>query len=350
MNQLTGNEHLQSIGWDISFQSQIQENERALRPGRVIFESRGIYSVMLSSQETCFAEPRGAMRKHAHGRADYPVVGDWVLLQPRPDLLTRGRIERALVRRNALTRREVSRGEEGKREALTQVLAANVELGVILTSMNEDFNERRLERYLGLVRECGAEPILVLTKTDLQADGGVEALAWTRALAGSTRIMLVCAPRNQGVAELLEQLRGRSSVLLGSSGVGKSTLINAMLGREAMPTAEIRDKDGRGRHTTTGRHLLPLNGGGCVIDSPGLRELGLVDGKAAQLIYDDIQAMASDCRFKDCAHDAEPGCAVHAAVDAGKLDTGRWQAYLAMRKEEREHERAREKKNRRGKA
>jgi ribosome biogenesis GTPase len=178
------------------------------------------------------------------------------------------------------------------------------------------------------------KPAILLTKTDLTDDAGQDALAQTRALAGDTPILLLSAPTGQGLAELKALLGDHATaVFLGSSGVGKSTLVNALLGGEVMATQEVREKDSRGRHTTVGRHLLPLPWGGCLIDSPGLRDLGLVDEKAVDAAYDDIQALALLCKFSDCRHEAEPGCAVQAAIHDGRLDPERYEAYVKLNKE-----------------
>lgn len=324
---------LASIGFDAYFEEQILEHERGLMVGRAAFGSRGMYQVLLDHGGTVNAELKGILRKGGRDKpADYPVVGDWLLMEPRDS--QRATILRALKRRNALVRREQSRREAGRRASSLQVLAANIDWGLITTSLNEEWNARRLERYIGLVRESKAKPAVLLTKADLAEDGGKEALQATQALAKDLPVLLISAPEGQGLDKLRLLLEGsRTAVLIGSSGVGKSTLVNALLGRETMATAEIREKDSRGRHTTAGRHLLALPGGGCLIDSPGLRDLGLVEEESVAGSYDDIADLAKACRFSDCRHAQEPGCAVRAALEQGSLDEGRWQAYSKLREE-----------------
>lgn len=324
---------LSSLGFDAFFSDAIREDEQALLPGRVAFESRGIYHVLLDGGLQVYGELMGILRKGVRDRNDYPAVGDWVLVERLDD--RRGRILRRLPRRNALIRREQSRRDVERRGGLLQVLAANVDWGLITTSLNEDFSPRRLERYLGLVRESQARPAILLTKADLAADGGSEAKATVRAIAGDAPVILLSMPqRKKGLKELRTLLDGRgTAVLIGSSGVGKSTLVNALLGRDEMATAEIREKDSRGRHTTVGRHLLPLKGGGCLIDSPGLRELGLVEEGSVDLSYEDIAALALNCKFSDCGHGNEPRCAVQAALRDGSLDAERYESYLKLKQE-----------------
>jgi len=320
---------LASLGFDAGFAAQVKPEEAALVPGRIAFETRGIYHVLLDGGATLLCELRGILRKGVVDRNAYPVVGDWVLTERQND--RRGLIVRQLERRNALIRREQARREAERRASTFQVLAANVDWGLITTSLNEDWNPRRLERYLGLVRDAGVRPAILLTKTDLTDDHGREAEAETLALAGDAPVLRLSAPTGQGVAELRALLDGHcTAVFLGSSGVGKSTLVNALLGGEVMATSEVREKDSKGRHTTVGRHLLPLPEGGCLIDSPGLRDLGLVDEKAVDAAYDDIQALALQCKFSDCRHEAEPGCAVRAALEGGTLDAGRFEAWQKL--------------------
>lgn len=322
---------LKSLGFDGFFQDSIQADEAALLPGRVAFESRGIYHVLLDGGRQLNAELMGILRKGVRDRNDYPAVGDWVLVERVDD--RRGRILRRLPRRNALVRREQSRHQVG-RAGLLQVLAANVDWGLITSSLNEDYNPRRLERYLGLVRESKARPAILLTKADLTDDRGREAQAAVRAIAGDAPVILLSIPKKLGLKELKALLDGHgTAVLLGSSGVGKSTLVNALLGRHEMAVAEVREKDSRGRHTTVGRHLLPLPGGGCLIDSPGLRELGLVEEGSVELSYEDIARLSAQCKFSDCGHGNEPGCAVQAALADGGLDPARYDSYLKLKQE-----------------
>jgi ribosome biogenesis GTPase len=324
---------LRSLGYDPFFADAIQPEDAALLPGRVAFESRGIYHILLDEGMQLNAELQGILRKGVRDRNEYPAVGDWVLVERVDD--RRGRIVRRLPRRNALVRREQSRRDLERRAGLLQVLAANVDWGLITSSLNEDFNPRRLERYLGLVRESGAQPAILLTKTDLADDGGAEAKAAVQAIAGDAPVLLLSMRRGRkGLGDLRALLDGHgTAVLIGSSGVGKSTLVNALLGRHEMATAEVREKDSRGRHTTVGRHLIPLKGGGCLIDSPGLRELGLVDEASVDLSYEDIAELARQCKFSDCGHSNEPKCAVQGALADGSLDPERYDSYLKLKQE-----------------
>jgi ribosome biogenesis GTPase / thiamine phosphate phosphatase len=324
---------LADIGYGPYFDKQIRPEERGLLVGRAAFGSRGIYQVLLDDGSSVSAELKGILRKGARGdHGDYPVVGDWLLLEPRDT--NRAIIVRTLARRNALARREQARRESGRRASSVQVLAANVDWGLITTSLNDEWNARRLERYIGLVRESKAKPAVLLTKADLAPDRGREALLATQALAKDLPVLLLSAPGGLGLDGLRMLLQGsKTAVMIGSSGVGKSTLANALLGGDYMATAEIREKDSRGRHTTAGRHLLPLPGGGCLIDSPGLRDLGLVEEESVAASFDDISGLAARCRFSDCGHSNEPGCAVLDALASGALPAARWQSYVKLRDE-----------------
>ena len=327
---------LENLGWSDAFAAQVAAEERDLLPGRVAFESRGIYHV-LTAAGNLLCELKGILRKGVKDRSVYPVVGDWVLVEA-PNALPgksleggRGLIAKLLIRRNAITRRELARGEGERKSGREQVLAANVDMALLVTSLNEDFKIRRLERYLALALESGAEPVFLLTKTDLVDDKGKEALELVRGLKKDAKVLLLCAPKKQGVKELRALLApGVSAVLLGSSGVGKSTLVNALTGDDTMAVAEIREKDGRGRHTTVGRHLMQLASGACLIDSPGLRDLGLTEDTDIQEAFDDIAQLAASCRFSDCHHGNEPGCAVRAAMEAGTLDPDRYDNFCIL--------------------
>lgn len=327
------NANLEKLGFDEHFSTQIRPHEIGLQAGRVAFTSHGIYVVAVGSGRNLQAELKGNMRREAAASAEgYPVVGDWLLVEQTNS--GQARIVRTLKRRNALIRREQSRREAGRRASSMQTLAANIDWGLITTSLNEEWNARRLERYIALVLESKARPAILLTKADLAPDGGKKALAETQTLAQNLPVLLLSTPSRQGFAKLHGLLGTHgTAVLIGSSGVGKSTLVNALLGEDIMPTAAIRPKDSHGRHTTAGRHLHLLPQGGCIIDSPGLRDLGLGGEASVDAGYAEIPLLASACRFSDCRHTNEPGCAVRAALESGDLDTERWTAYAKLRDE-----------------
>ena len=254
------------------------------------------------------------------------VVGDWVLLEPATDQIVQLLPRRSLLKRAAA-------GEHYRQ----QLIAANIDHALVVSGLDQDFNPRRIERYVLLVRGSGAEPVLVLTKADLVADGpggdietALAALADIRALG--IAIFVVNAKDAASIAVLRPYLGpGHTVVLVGSSGAGKSTLGNTLLGREKMKTAAVREADARGRHTTTHRALIPLPQGGCLIDTPGMRELkpsGEED--LAEGGFEEIEALAAECRFRDCAHVGEPGCAVAAALQSGVLDPGRYANYRKL--------------------
>ncbi len=312
---------LEALGWDAGFEASLAAAAgRDIAPGRVLGEYRGGYRVMTAQGEVS-AEVSGKMRYEALDRSDMPVVGDWVALSGPA-------IQAVLPRRSVFRRQDPGGGE--------QLLAANVDTAFVVMSLNRDFNLRRLERYLTMVWSSGAKPVVLLSKADL-SHGVEERLADVRLIAGAAPVFAVSVPHNQGLDDVRSYLApARTAVFLGSSGVGKSTLINTLAGWTRLAVSEIRSDDDRGRHTTTGRELITLPGGWLVIDTPGLRGIGLTDADVdagLDRVFADIDEIAATCRFNNCRHENEPGCAVRAAIADGRLSADRLASHLKLERE-----------------
>lgn len=314
---------LEELGWDETL-ARAAGAAPGLFPARVVAEQRGAYRVLGAGGEL-WASPRGRARRAMVDPADLPAVGDWVLARLRPEG-DRATIERVLPRRSAFVRRAA--GQDAP-----QVVAANVDVVLIVTSLNRELNLRRLERYLTLAWNSGATPAIVLSKADLCADPG-PMRAEVERVTGGVPVHVVSALDGRGLEELRGYLtRGRTAVLLGSSGVGKSTLVNALAGTPVQQVGETLDDD-RGRHTTTSRQMVFVPGGGMIIDTPGMREVGLVgDEEGLARAFEDVAAVAARCRFTDCRHAGEPGCAVAAALASGELPAERWASYVKLKRE-----------------
>jgi ribosome biogenesis GTPase / thiamine phosphate phosphatase len=310
---------LAGLGWSESFATAFEPHAALARePGRVVAEDRGIYVVATTRGETR-AAVTGRLRFEAAGNpAAFPAVGDWVALDVRED---GGTIQALLPRRSAFSR--LAPGEE----TYTQVLGANVDVVFIVTSLNREFNVRRLERYLSAVWESGARPIVVLSKADLAEDlEGCRLAAETS--APGVPILVVSAVDGTGIDDVRALMApGRTVAVVGSSGVGKSTLINALAGRDLQAVSEVRLDDARGRHTTSRRHLIHLGGFGLILDTPGMREFALLDDVGLATSFADVDSAAATCRFSDCAHRSEPGCGVRAAIASGALSVERLEAF-----------------------
>ena len=316
---------LTRLGWDATFAGQFAPHQAAgLAPGRVSVQHRGAYDVLTEHGELR-CDVRGRLYDEASSPADLPTVGDWVAVSLRDD--GTGTVEAVLPRRTRFSRKQAWQAAE------EQVLAANVDVVLLVTSLNEELSLRRLERYLVLARESGAQPVVVLTKADLHPDPAA-VVAEVTAIAGDVPVVAISSRSGAGLDRVRALLTpGTTTALLGSSGVGKSTLVNTLAGEELLATQEIRE-DGKGRHTTTRRELIQLPGGALVIDTPGLRELQLwMADEGLEESFDDVTELFERCRFSDCAHDAEPGCAVKAALADGTLDGARWESYRTLQAE-----------------
>ena len=319
--------NLSELGWDPFFDqhlTQIKKDDYA--PARVAREDRQVY-LAYSEYGELSARVSGRMRHSARSRADFPAVGDWVVVEPRPEE-DKATIHAVLPRKTKFCRKVAwARTEE-------QVLAANVDTVFLVAGLDRDFNIRRMERYLTLALESGAQPVIVLNKADLCPDVGSR-VEDCESIAFGVPVHAASALTSDGLEALRSYVgTGKTVALLGSSGVGKSTLINSFLGSDLLKVGEVREADSRGRHITTARQLVVIPDGGVIIDTPGMRELQLwADEKSLEGSFEDIEDLAAECRFSDCRHDVEPGCAVKAAIEAGSLDAGRLRSYLKLQRE-----------------
>src|SRR6266481_2098085 len=310
-------ESLQRWGWSSYFEALWNEGERAdALPARVIAQQRKFWRIAGAFAE-CWAEVSGKLRLAAEEGVQWPAVGDWVVVDVR-EAGSSTLILEVLPRRSRFVRKRA-----GKKIA-EQVIAANVDTALLVSALDGDFNPRRVERYLAQCWESGARPVIVLNKADTCADAREMATEIDRVAIG-TEVCVVSAKTGQGFGELGEFLRPRNTlVLLGSSGVGKSTIANRLLGQVVQEVGPVRESDSRGRHTTTSRELFALPGGALLMDTPGLREMQLWDAEdGVAQTFADIDGLAAQCRFGDCRHEGEPGCGVQAALSAGTLDPAR---------------------------
>jgi ribosome biogenesis GTPase / thiamine phosphate phosphatase len=309
---------LQQLGWDDGWEAAFEPHRAAgLAPARVGIQHRGAYDLFTEEGELRVPAAQRLVRD-----GELPAVGDWVGVDR-----DRGFVEAVLPRRTQLSRKEVWQA------AREQVLAANVDVAFLVQALPYDYNPRRLERYLAMAWESGAQPVVLLTKTDLVD----EVQPWLddveTVTLGAVPVVALSAITGYHLDDVRPFFDGnKTAVLLGSSGVGKSTIVNALVGEEVLETQEVREDDHRGRHTTSHRELILLPGGGIVLDTPGMRELQLWDADLEHT-FGDVEELAAQCRFNDCAHEREPGCAVRAALADGTLPRERWDSYVKIQRE-----------------
>ena len=295
-----------------------------LTVGRITLQEKGMYRIrtIMGEQNALVS---GKFQFDAQSSSDYPAVGDYVMVScADPDTAI---IHQVLPRKSLFVRKAAGTSKT------EQAVAANIDTVFLCMSLNNDFNLRRLERYLAVAWESGADPVVVLTKADLCADLPQKQRE-VETIAMGVDILTTSAMELEGYRQIMPYItEGRTVAFVGSSGVGKSTLINRLLGEERLTTDGLR-KDDKGHHTTTHRELLFLPNGAMVIDTPGMRELGMWDAASGvEQTFTDIEALAAQCRFRNCSHTSEPGCAVRAAIRSGELDSGRWQSYQKLKNE-----------------
>jgi ribosome biogenesis GTPase len=319
---------LDELGWSEALAAAFAPHAAAgLLPGRVTLEHTHIYRVLLAGGER-LARVAGRLRHQAASRADFPAVGDWVAVQP-PRLDGDARIRAVLPRFSRFSRRSAGDVTE------EQVVAANIDTVFLVGGLDRDFNPRRIERYLVVAWESGAAPVIVLNKADL-VDDEAPFVEQVRALAPAVPVHAV-STRRPGTVDVLRAYlgRGKTAALLGSSGVGKSSIVNTLAGEERLRTRDVREWDSRGRHTTTARQLILLPESGVLLDTPGMREIQLWEtGEALAGAFFEVEAIAETCRFRDCRHRGEPGCAVAQAVEDGRLDAARLESYHKLQDEQ----------------
>jgi len=330
------------LGWNDYFSQQFEEykinneakNEQNALPVRVSCEHRNLYHVITETGDLT-AEVSGRFRHGALSRADFPVVGDWVVVTPLQNQRS-ATIHAILPRQSSFSRKAILGGGPayGMGKTEEQVLVANINSVFLVSGLDGDFNLRRLERYLTITWDSGATPVIVLNKADL-CENIEKEIEKVEEIALGVPILPVSAKTNEGINSLLQYLpKGQTVTLLGSSGVGKSSIINCLLGEDLIKIGGLRKSDGRGKHTTTYRELLVLPNGGIVIDTPGMRELqAWSENEGLEKTFGDIEALGAKCKFNDCTHQTEPGCAIQAALENKTLDKKRYDGYLKLQKE-----------------
>lgn len=319
--------NLTSLGWNSFFENHFETyRSQNFTAGRIAVEHKERYEIYTEHGELS-GEITGKFRFEAERREDFPAVGDWVAMHVIPEDRF-ALIHAVLPRKTKFSRKVAGTTTE------EHIIAANIDTVFIVSGLDEDFNLRRIERYLLLTEQSRAEAVVLLNKADLCSDAQ-EKYEAVRAVAPATPVHILSALRHQGMDLIRSHIpAGKTASLLGSSGVGKSTIINALIGDAVQSVQEVREESGKGKHTTTRRELFILPGGGLLIDTPGMRELQLWSGSESLCnTFEDIESLARQCRFRDCKHESEPGCAVRAALDDGSLDPGRFRNYIKMQKE-----------------
>lgn len=319
--------NLKSLGWNQTFEESFKAYEsHHFIPGRISIEHKGLYTVLTEHGEM-LGEITGKVRFNATGRHDFPAVGDWVAVQANPQE-GKAYVHGILPRKSKFSRKAAGLTTD------EQIVATNVDTVFLVNALNQDFNLRRLERYLLMAWESGATPVIVLSKADLCEDiqkyiDEVETIAY------GVPTFAVSAETGTGLDGLSSYItEGETVALLGSSGVGKSTLANKLFGSEVLKTNGIREEDGKGKHTTTHRELLVLESGGILIDTPGMRELQLWEGEnSLSQSFQDVEGFAEQCRFRDCTHQNEPGCRVQEAIENGELSEERYTSFVKLQRE-----------------